>query len=213
MHQLLALKLKIWIVVGLAAIAAALARLADLDPLSMGAVVGIVEFVVIQLLMRSWPLLQFMPRLLRPSWAKADLTGTWRGTIMSQWQAHPGDAPPAPIAATLDLRQGWAEVVFSLHTDKMRSRSSATTASYDPVTHELQFRYLFATVPTADSRAANPLQLLGSAVARISLDRPDSMTITYTNERGAGGDVILKRAQRAGAAHPKRRMSARRAHA
>ena len=193
MHQLLSLKMKIWVIVALAALISAFARLADLGPLSMGVVVGIVNFVVIYLLARSWPVMHVLPRLLRPGWAKANLSGEWRGTIRSQWRPSPVDPPLEPIPATLDLRQGWHEVVFSLQTDKMRSRSSAATPSYDPTTHELQFRYFFETSPTAESSPINPPQKLGSAIARVSLDHPDTLSITYTNERGAGGDIVLER--------------------
>jgi hypothetical protein len=86
----------------------------------------------------------------------------------------------------------------------MRSRSSGATLSYDPTTYELQFCYFFETSPTAELSAANPPQKLGSAVARISLDQPDNLSITYTNERGAGGDVILERAAKVGARKRKR---------
>ncbi|MEA2919064.1 MAG: SMODS-associating beta-strand rich effector domain [Bradyrhizobium sp.] len=205
MHQLLSLKLKIWVIVVIAAFVATIARLADLGPLSMGVVVGIVEFVVVYLLTRSWPLLHLLSWLPRPGWAKTNLSGAWAGTLQSQWRASPGDAPLAPIPVTLDLRQGWNEVVFSLRTDKMRSRGSAATPTYDVTTHEIQFRYFFETSPTAESTETNPPQKLGSAIACVSLDRPDCMTITYTNERSAGGDIVLERvASKVGARKRKR---------
>jgi hypothetical protein len=214
MHQLLSLKVKIWIIVGLAALVSAFARVADLGPLSMGIVVGTVEFVVIYLLAQSWPLVHMLPRLFRPGWAMIDLSGEWRGIIHSQWRAGPNDPLLDPIPATLDLRQGWNEVVFSLRTDKMRSRSSAATPSYDPTTHELQFRYFFETSPTAESSATNPPQKLGTAMARISLNQPDNLSIIYTNERGAGGDIILKRTARISAHKRKRHLaSVKQAHA
>jgi hypothetical protein len=74
----------------------------------------------------------------------------------------------------------------------------AATPAYDPKTHELAFRYLFETMPTAESSATNPPQKVGSAIARISLDRPDGMSIIYTNERSQGGDIVLRRAARLG---------------
>jgi hypothetical protein len=208
MHQLLTLRLKIWIIVAIAACVAAIARLADLGPVSMGAVVGIVEFVVIYLLTRSWPLFHILPLLLRPPWAKANLSGEWRGAISSQWRASLGDTALVPIPVTLDLRQGWSEVVFSLRTDKMRSRSSAATPTYDATTHEIEFRYFFETSPTAESTATNPPQKLGSAIARVALGQPDTMTITYTNERGAGGDIVLERAGTKAGAHKRKRLHA-----
>jgi hypothetical protein len=204
MHQLLSLKVKIWTIVGLAALISAFASLADLGPLSLGAVVAIVEFVVLYALARSWPLVQALPRFLRPGWAKANLSGEWRGTITSQWRASPDDPPPPSIPVTMVLRQGWREVVFSLETDKMRSRSSAAMPAYDPTTHELNFRYFFETSPTAESSTTNPPQKLGSAIARVSLDRPGRMSIMYANERSQGGDIILERAARISARTSKR---------
>jgi hypothetical protein len=132
MHQLLSLKVKIWTIVGLAALISAFASLADLGPLSLGVVVAIVEFIFLYVLAHSWPLIQVLPRFLRPGWAKANLSGEWRGTITSQWRANSNDSRVPPIPASLVLRQGWPEVVFSLETDKMGSRSSAAMPTYDP---------------------------------------------------------------------------------
>jgi hypothetical protein len=193
MHQLLSLRTKIWIVVGIAALVAGLARWTGLGALSMGAVVGVVEFVLLHVLMRSWEPLHRLSWLPLPAWAHVDLTGQWQGTIQSQWKKHPEDAALAPIPATLDLRQGWQEIVFSLKTGKMRSRSSAAHPTFDPTMNEIQFRYFYETMPTAEANDANPPQRLGSALARVALDQPDRMTITYTNERSTGGDIILER--------------------
>jgi hypothetical protein len=194
MQQLLPLKAKIWIVVGLAAVISSLARLAGLDPLSLGTVVGAVEFVTIHLLMRSWTVLRYVSALPLPAWARVDLSGEWQGVIHSQWKRHPDDPPLAPIPATLELHQGWQEIVFSLKTEKMRSRSSGAVPSFDPTTRELRFRYFFETEPMAESTSENPPQQLGSALAWVNLDHPDRLTIKYTNERGPGGDITLQRA-------------------
>ena len=126
-------------------------------------------------------------------WARVDLSGEWRGTIQSQWKHQQADVPIAPIPATLDLRQGWEEVVFQLSTESMRSRSSPAIPYYDAATHELQFRYFFETSPTVASSRDNPPQKLGSAIARVDVAKPDRIEISYTNERGAGGDIVLER--------------------
>ena len=100
MHQLLSLKVKVWTVVGLAALISAFSSLAGLGPLSLGVVVAIVELLVLYLLAHSWPLVQTLPRSLRPGWAKANLSGEWCGVIQSLWRASPGDPPLAPIPVT-----------------------------------------------------------------------------------------------------------------
>ncbi len=193
MHQLLSLKAKLWIVVGLAVLVSASARWMGLDTVSLGAVVGIVEFLVIQLMLRSWRTLHRLSWLPRPAWARADLSGEWCGPIQSQWKKHPDDAAFPPIAATLDVHQSWQEVVFVLKTEKMRSRSIGAVPSFDLNTNEIRFRYFYETEPTAAASGDNPPQQLGSAVARVNLDHPDRMTITYANERGSRGDIELDR--------------------
>ena len=97
MHQLLSLKMKIWIIVGLAALVSAGAQVAGFTTLSLGAVVGIIELILIQLLMRSWRAVTWAKWLPRPAWARVDLSGEWHGTIQSQWKKNPLDALLAPI--------------------------------------------------------------------------------------------------------------------
>ena len=123
MHQLLSLKTKLWIVVGLAALVSAAARWLELDTMKLGAVVGVVELLIIQLMLRSWRVLHWISWIPRPAWARADLSGEWHGSILSQWKESPTDPALPPIEATLSLRQNWQEVVFSLKTEKIRSRS------------------------------------------------------------------------------------------
>jgi hypothetical protein len=209
MHSLLTLRLKIWVIVGLAALVAAIARWIGLGVLSVGVVVGIVEFVLIHLLMRSWGALQSLAWLPLPGWARVDLSGEWRGTIQSQWKGETGEQLDSGIPVTLDLRQGWQEVVFRLQTESMHSRSSPALPIFDTTTNELEFRYFFETSPTAASSAGNPPQKMGSAVARVDLHEPDHMRIIYTNERGRGGDIVFKRVKSSGRVHRRRRRDPR----
>jgi hypothetical protein len=133
----------------------------------------------------------FVPR---PRWMQVDLNGKWVGTVSSQFNAgRDGSGKAVDFPATLTIRQTWQEVVFSLETTEMRSRSSGCIPSYDPITRVLQFRYLFETEPFASAAATNPPQRFGRADARISLSEPDKLTITYTNERGPGGDITMRR--------------------
>lgn len=193
MHQLLSLKTKIWVVVGLAALVSAAARWFGLGTLSLGAVVGVVELMIVQLLLHSWRWLHRATILPLPAWMRMDLSGEWRGSIQSQWKEHPDDAAMAPIEATLHLRQSWQEIVFILETANMRSRSLGAVPAFDRLTGEIRFRYFYETEPSAAASAANPPQRMGSAVARISLEQPDRLTISYANERGARGDIVMER--------------------
>jgi hypothetical protein len=187
MHYLLPLNVKIWVIVVLAAVIAGAANWFGFDRLGLSAVVGMVEFLVIYVLFRSWTFLTRVSLMPRPAWMCTDLSGEWVGEIQSQWKTIPDPATSDPIPTSLDLRQEWGEVVFSFKTDKMRSRSIGAVPSYDPVTRELRFRYFYQTEPTAASNDTNPPQQLGSALACVQLDKPDRMRIRYTNERGRRG--------------------------
>lgn len=197
MQSLVPLKIKIWLIVALAALVAAIARAIGLGVLSLGVVVAVVEFVLIHLLMRSWPLLRHLAWAPLPAWTRVNLSGEWRGTIKSQWRSESGEPAEAAIPVTLELHQGWGEIVFRMHTERMHSRTSSVVPLFDAATRELEFRYFFETEPNAASSITNPPQKLGTGIARVTLDEPDRMRITYTNERGIGGDIALKRAARA----------------
>jgi hypothetical protein len=189
MHQLLPLKVKIWIIIGLAAILSGVTSWLGLHPLAIGTIVGVVEFVLLFLLSHSWGWIARIPRLPRPAWMALDLTGKWTGEIRSQWENGSNES----ISATVNVRQSWQDVVFDVETARMRSRSFGAIPTYDPASRSLQFRYFFETTPTAASAVANPPQQLGSALAHIKLDDANHMTIRYTNERGLGGDIALSR--------------------
>jgi len=192
MHQLLPLKIKIWIIVGLAAIASAVTSWLGLHPLAIGTIVGLVEFGVLVLLSQSWGWFARVPRLPRPAWMSVDLTGRWTGEIDSQWEGGSGENIPV----TVELRQSWRDVVFDMETERMRSRSFGVVPTFDQNSRSLQFRYFFETTPTAATAVANPPQQLGSALAHLRLDEPNRIAIRYTNERGLGGDIILTRRPR-----------------
>ncbi len=192
MHQLLPLKVKIWIIIGLAAIVSGFTSWLGLHPLAIGTIVGVVEFVLLFLLSHSWGWIARVPRLPRPSWMSVDLTGKWNGEIRSQWENDSNDSVPA----TVNVRQSWQDVVFDVETTRMRSRSFGAVPTYDPASRSLQFRYFFETTPTAESAASNPPQQLGCALVHIRLDAANRMTIRYTNERGLGGDIALTRRSR-----------------
>jgi hypothetical protein len=195
LHYLLSLKIKIGIVVVLSAVVIWVAQWLGLHHVGLSAVASIVEGIVIYLLLRSWALLARLPDFaLRPAWMRNNLTGDWIGEIRSQWRPSPGAPLLPPIPVTLKLQQGWSEVVFSLVTDKMRSRSFGAVPSYDPITGELRFRYFFETEPTAAANVDNPPQRLGSAIATVQTNQPDSISIRYANERSPGGDIEIRRA-------------------
>jgi hypothetical protein len=193
MHHLLPLKVKIGIIVILAGGVAGVVNWVGFNRVTLSAVVGIVELIVIYGLLRSWHVLAKMPGMLRPGWLRIDLTGQWDGEIHSLWKPTQDSPLLDPILVSVELRQEWAEVVFRMKTEKMRSRSIGAVPHYDPITRELRFRYFYETEPTAAANELNPPQRLGSALAVVQLDCPDQMNIRYTNERSPGGDIELRR--------------------
>ena len=194
MHQLVPLKIKIGLIVVCAAVITGLASWAGLQPLSLAIVVGIIEAAAAWALINSWDWMARVPFVPRPHWMRVDLNGKWTGTVYSQFRAaEDSAAKPVEVPATLTIRQTWQEVVFGLETAQVRSRSSGCIPSYDPITRELHFRYLFETEPFASATERNPPQRFGRAEARISLSEADKLSITYTNERGPGGDITLRR--------------------
>ena len=191
MHQLLPLKWKLWLVIGLAAVISSTASMIGFHPLALGAVVGAVEYVLLWLTSRSWSYLRRIPFL--PLWMRVDLSGEWEGVIHSQWLKSAEARRIKPIPCKLNLTQRWDEIVFRLFTDKMNSRSSGALPHFDPLTNELRIQYFFETTPCAACANASPPQKFGSAEACIDLKNPSKITIRYTNERGAGGEITLTR--------------------
>jgi hypothetical protein len=194
MHQLLPLKWKLSLIIGLAAAIGFVAQALNLPHLAIGAVIGIVEIVVIFLASKTWRYTALIPFL--PLWTRVDLSGEWEGVIESQWQGRQKAPTLDPIPCLLTIHQNWDDIVFCLKTDKMTSRSSGVLPKYDRSTKQMRFQYFFQTEPFAKSAAHNPPQLLGCAAARVNLANPAEILVRYTNERGNGGDITLSRLKR-----------------
>jgi hypothetical protein len=74
----------------------------------------------------------------------------------------------------------------------MVSRTSGEHVEYLSGTDELRVKYFFNTDPKAAYRTANPPQSgCGALTLRVRL--PRQATIRYTNDRGLGGDITLKK--------------------
>lgn len=193
MHQLLPLKAKVALVVVLTLGIGYVGQLVDRS-LQIALVVGVVEAVIALLAVRSW---KVVARLGWPGWA-VDLNGTWVGTIASQWQTDTAQPKPGPIPVTVYIRQNWMSVTMQMETDEMVSRTSGEHVEYLAATEELRVKYFYETDPNAASRKANPPQS-GCGALTLRLRAPREATIRYTNDRGLGGDIMLKKKGRTGA--------------
>jgi hypothetical protein len=194
MHQLLSLKIKIGIVVVLAFAISWSATALGLNPPTVGLVVGLTEWVIIFLLFKSWDSLHALPVPL-PGWAAVDLNGIWEGEIKSQYEEG-GNPVSASIPAFLEVRQSWQAIILSLETASMTGESQCACPSFNPLTRKMTIRYFYETKTTVAEAQKNPPQRNGSAIAEINFNEPDKMTISYTNERGRGGDIVLSRKNR-----------------
>lgn len=193
MHQLVPLKFKISIVVVLAMIASYAASRVTHHPLSISASIGVVEAIVVWGLLKSWRLFSYLPKWAKLGWMRVDLNGQWQGKIHSQYKVNPNDALQPPIDVTLEIKQGWRDVVLVMETAQMDSRTNTVNVFYDEPLEELQLVYTYKTTPKASAPLSNPAQVRGMGVARIKLSQPDVIKITYTNERGRGGEIEFKR--------------------
>ncbi len=202
MHKLISPKVKVGLIAGLTILVAAIADLVPLDLITTGILITVINLIVGWMLLNSWSFLHehILPILRRRginkfpyAWANTDLSGSWNGVIKSKWKAKPTDPALPDIPVTVKIYQTWREVVFTMRTEKMKSRSSNVLPMFDPVTNELRFRYQFETEPTAQANDDNPPQRNGSACAVINLNSPDVMEINYTNERSPGGDIRLQK--------------------
>lgn len=195
MHQLLARKTKIWIIVGLAAAITWAANQLGWPPLGTAALVGFVDFVVLVLLGQTWPIVTWVPWVPRPGWAKTNLSGIWTGTLISNYR-DVVDNPLQPIDVEMRVRQSWQEISFTLRSNSMSGPSHTVIPSFDVQNQELIFRYFYTTEPLNAQVASNPPQRIGAAIAKVDLADPNAISINYTNERGTGGDILLTRTRR-----------------
>jgi hypothetical protein len=195
MHQLLTFKHKIALVVISTLAVSIVVEWMGIQS-GIGFQIAAVEIVVLLLMSTTWGwrLWKVVPGI--PRWMRVDLSGEWKGQLVSEWRLSETAPPLPPILVAVNVRQSWSDIVLAMQTDKMRSRSFGAFPTYDPVLEVLQVHYFYKTEPTARASADNPPQRLGCGVARIELEHPTRMSITYTNERGAGGEIQLERQRR-----------------
>jgi SMODS-associating 2TM, beta-strand rich effector domain len=193
MHQLLSLKAKVTTIVVLTLAIGYVGQLSHRS-LEIALIVGVVEAVIVILAAVSWKL---VARIGWPEWA-VDLNGNWVGTIVSQWQLDPTHPKPEPIPVTVHIRQNWMLVTMRMETDEMVSRTSGEHVEYLASTEELRIKYFFETDPKAAFRGANPPQS-GCGALTLRVRSPREASIRYTNDRGLGGDIALKKKGRTSA--------------
>ncbi len=189
MHQLLTLKFKIGCIVFLTLAVISAGHFLGLGAIGFGTLLGAVEAIVIYGLLNSWHCLS---KLGKPDthWLFLNIDGEWKPIIKS---LHPMADNNGPIEGTMKIRQNWLDICFVLETDKMEGKSYVAFPAYCDKSRTLTIRYLYTTNPNNANSELNPPQTLGCAKATIKLEKPNSMTIKYTNERGKGGDIELER--------------------
>lgn len=101
-----------------------------------------------------------------------DLTGTWRGTLTSQWVAPTTGSPPPPKTAFLVVRQTWSSVSATMLTDEMRSHSSLAKVSPGDGISQLDYMYLSSPDSGVEHRSrmhhgSTSLAVTGNPAARL----------------------------------------------
>lgn len=189
MHKLIPLKAKLFFIIALTTAIAYFIGLVTTHPLTIGLTTAIIDVLLLWIGTHTWAKLCHMP--VKPAWF-IDLSGEWEGEIYSKWKKNPDDPPLPPIPTKMLINQNWHSIGLRLSTDKMKSRSSGALPTYDKEHRELHIKYFYETDPSAEFRDVNPPQT-GCAYLTVKVDSPYELTIRYTNDRGLGGDIILKK--------------------
>ncbi|MGE0093757.1 MAG: hypothetical protein AB7M05_20335 [Alphaproteobacteria bacterium] len=191
MHSLIPRSLKFLLVCGLAWVIIWLnAHLFD-NPVTIGTLATIVEFLVMGLLALSWPWIAQRKWRALPKWLQIDLSGTWTGTIVAVRPLEGGALKTIEKPATAKIVQSWSQIRIDIHTDEMVGESVNAMVAYRAPA-DLEILYMYQTEPRSHVSGQNPPQNLGCAKARVDLDQPDTIHINYSNERGRG-DITLRR--------------------
>jgi predicted pore-forming effector associated with SMODS systems len=117
-----------------------------------------------------------------------DLSGTWLGTIQSNWESSPGQRLK-PIPAMLTISQSFLHLSCIVRTAEMQSRSYAEGLVVDSDRQLLQLAYMYSSKPKI-SLASRSAPHDGAAVFDIVRDQePNHLKGRYWTERQTTGEM------------------------
>src|SRR5207244_11924970 len=81
-----------------------------------------------------------------------DLSGTWRGQLLSTWKDPTTGQGVAPIPITIWIRQGLFSTSIKLRTGESSSHSTRCLLEADPEAGRFRFWYSYDNTPQAEFR-------------------------------------------------------------
>jgi hypothetical protein len=121
-----------------------------------------------------------------------DLSGAWTGEIRSSYNDTTSTETPAPIPATLCVRQTFVQISCVMETAEMRSASALCTFDLDPDRQQRQLGYIYCSRPKLGLAEKSAMHD-GAAIFDI-LDEPATkLSGQYWTTRGTRGDIELRR--------------------
>lgn len=183
-----------WVVVGTIGITwIAVLLLYRVDPLTPGAILAKIPEVV-----TGWVIL--MTVFARWAWkwkifqwlvVSPDLSGTWEGTIESDWEDPTTGKTSPPIQTKFIIRHKFDCISCELFTGESSSQSrTMTVRPSDDGIVDLVFDYI--NIPKSKVRGRSQMHQ-GAACLRLSKENPMTLEGSYWTDRKTTGDLSLVR--------------------
>lgn len=122
-----------------------------------------------------------------------DLSGTWRGTLVSTWKDPSTGQGVAPIPITIWIRQGLFSTSIKLRTGESTSYSTRCLLEADREAGRFRFWYSYDNTPQAEYRHRSATH---EGVAWLELDidtDPERLIGCYYTDRKTSGDMDVRR--------------------
>jgi SMODS-associating 2TM, beta-strand rich effector domain len=122
-----------------------------------------------------------------------DLNGQWGGTLVSTWIDPTTSKPPAPIGATIWIRQTLFSVTITLRTGESTSYSTRYFLEAERDAGRFRVWYSYGNLPKAQF-AYRSSRHEGVAWLEIDADAdPDRLEGQYYTDRRTTGDMAFRR--------------------
>jgi hypothetical protein len=121
-----------------------------------------------------------------------NLNGTWTGEIRSSYKDAMTQQKLAVVAATLSVRQTFADISCVMETAEMRSASALCGFDLNPDKQQRQLAYIYCSRPKLSVSDRSPMHD-GAVVFDVIGEPPTKLSGRYWTTRGTSGDVELTR--------------------
>jgi hypothetical protein len=152
-------------------------------------IIGVVLAALAEIAWR--PLWQRFPLLQRKTFP--DLSGTWKGTLISTWVDPATGSPEPPITTEIVIRQRLFTTLVSLKTKESTSHSTRSFLEPFRDTGRFQIWYSYDNDPKAQyQHRSTPHEGVGFLECEFDTD-PNRLTGRYYTARRTAGDVDVRR--------------------